>query len=648
MKAKTAQIISALMLATLLIGAAFQPASMKASIQTTGPKQATTRSGGPMDPQEMEMFLDDFITGQLAEDHIPGATVSVVKDGELFFSKGYGVADLATQRPVMADRTLFGIGSTSKLFTWTAVMQLWEQGKVDLNTDVNAYLKDFQIPATFEQPITLAHLLTHTAGFEETAERLFISDVETMTPLSDYVIRFVPERIYPPGEMVAYSNYGTALAGYIVEEVSGLPFEQYIEENIFTPLEMAHTTFRQPLPPTLAGDMAVGYRYMAGDYQPQTRWIQGFPAGSAWSTADDMAKFMIAHLQDGRLEDRRILQTATAQEMHSRQYAQDPRGSGMAYGFMDIQQNGQHTIGHAGGRMVYFTGFVLLPEYNVGLFVSYNGDRGEDAPVTFTQAFMDHYYSDSPVAVPQPKPGFANRAKRFIGIYRNSRHNESTFEKFVEAPNDISIKLAADDTLETNGSRWLETGDPLAFVKEDGREQLIFQEDSAGNITSFMFQTLPVFVYQKVSWFDSIVFTGIWGGVCLLFFLSTVLVWPLQSLFNLRKRKEAATDAVPFLAWTARWVAWGFSALNLAFTAIFASMVFSGTLVNQGSDAATGLFLIPPLAVLMAIGMVGFTVLAWTRHYWSLGGRVYFTLLALAAVVFIGWLNYFNLISLPL
>jgi len=647
MKTKFIQVISVLMVGTVLIGASSQPGFAAASAQTSVLEQVAAQPVGPTDPQELEAFLDDFITAQLEEDHIPGATISVVKDGELFFAKGYGLADMETQKPVIADQTLFGIGSASKLFTWTAVMQLWEQGKVDLNADINTYLKDFQIPATHAQPITLANLLTHTAGFEEIGERLFITDVEGMTPLSDYIIRYMPKRIYPPGEVAAYSNYGTALAGYIVEVVSGQSFEQYIEENIFIPLDMTHSTFREPLPPELAGDQAVGYQYMDGDYKPDTWWIQGFPAGSAWATANDMANFMIVHLQDGRYEDIRILHASTTQEMHRQHFLPDPRGSGMAYGFVELQINGQHIIWHAGGRVVFFTGFWLLPEHNDGLFVSYNGNNGENARETFIQAFMDHYYPSSPVSVPQPKPDFANRAERFVGIYQNSRHNESTYEKLASVVQDISIKLTTNNTLETGGSQWMETEEPLVFIREDGHEHLIFQEDEAGNITSFMFQNLPIHFYFKKSWFDTAPYTILWASVGQLFYLLTVVMWPLKYLLNLRRRKHAAGDAVPLPSRIARWLAWGLSALSLTFFVTFLIIFMSGVLTSEGRDAATSLFLIPPLTVVMAIGMVIFTGLAWARGYWSLSGRVYYTLLTLAAVSFLGWLNYFNLISLP-
>jgi len=637
MNTKIVQVISVLMLATILIGATSQPGFASASGPITASEQATTQPAGPTDPQEMEAFLDDFITAQLEEDHIPGAVVSVVKDGELFFSKGYGFADLETQRPVTADQTLFGIGSASKLFTWTAVMQLAEQGKVDLNADINTYLKDFQIPATYDQPITLAHLLTHTAGFEERNERMFIGDLNLMIPLSDYIVRYLPKRIYAPGEVVAYSNFGTSLAAYIVEEVSGLPFEQYSEENIFTPLEMTHTTLRQPLPPELVEDQALGYQYMDGDYKPLTWWIQSFPAGSAFATASDMAQFMIAHLQDGRYKDVRILQELTAQEMHRQHFSPDPRSNGLAYGFIELQINGQQIIWHAGGRQVFFTGLWLLPEQNVGLFISYNGNNGESARETFMQAFMDHYFPGAPALVPQPKPDFADRAKRFIGSYQNSRHNVSGVVQ------DVSINLTSDNTLATGGYEWVETDDPLVFIRMDGHEHLIFQEDDAGNITSFMFQNVPVHFYFKKSWFDTAAFTLLWGSISLLVFLLTVLIWPLKFLLSLRRRKQATDVAIPLLSRIARWLAWGSSALSIFFFVMVMIGMFSGALLSEGRESAAVLFLIPPLTLVMAIGMVFFAVLAWTRRYWSLSGRAYYTLLTLAAVSFLGWLNYFNL-----
>lgn len=289
----------------------------------------------------MEAFLDGLIGKQLDEYHIPGATVAVVKDGELFFAKGYGYADLEQNRPVVADQTLFRIGSTSKLFTWTAVMRLAEQGKLDLNADVNTYLKDFKIPATLRraqggaylQPITMLHLMSHTAGFEDNILGMMAPNAEAMIPLHDYLARYMPARVRPPGRLTAYSNYGAAVAGYIVEVISGMPIEQYVEDNIYKPLQMSRSTFRQPVPPDLASALAVAYGYDGSFYALPFEYINASPEGAMSTTATDIAKFMIAHLQDGRYSEARILQSTTAQRMHQRLFANDPRLSGITSGF---------------------------------------------------------------------------------------------------------------------------------------------------------------------------------------------------------------------------------------------------------------------------------------------------------------------------
>src|SRR5438132_3132782 len=207
---------------------------------------------------DFETFLDALIPSQLQNRNIAGAVVSVVKDGNVLFQKGYGYADVEAKRPVLPDQTLFRPGSISKLFTATAVMQLVEQGKLDLDRDVNEYL-DFAIPKIYPEPITLRRLLTHTAGFEETLKDLFVAHESDLKPLRTYLVNQMPARIFQPGKIPSYSNYGFTLAGYIVERVSGEKFERYIENHILKPLPMTNSTFDQPLPPQLASQMSRGY-----------------------------------------------------------------------------------------------------------------------------------------------------------------------------------------------------------------------------------------------------------------------------------------------------------------------------------------------------------------------------------------------------
>src|SRR5829696_5980646 len=211
---------------------------------------ASSQHQGPTDRAELEAFLDKELGREMEKHHIAGAAVSVVKDGELFFAKGYGYADLENKIPVDPERTVFRIGSVGKLFTWTAVMQLAEQGKLDLDADVNTYL-DFRIPDTYPQSITLKHLMTHTSGFEDRLRGSVVSDTDDLEPTREWLISNMPARVRPPGDIAGYSNYNAMLAGYIVARVSGEPYDQYIQEHILNPLGMVHTTAKPSMPPNI-------------------------------------------------------------------------------------------------------------------------------------------------------------------------------------------------------------------------------------------------------------------------------------------------------------------------------------------------------------------------------------------------------------
>ncbi len=374
-------------------------------------------SSGPTDPAELEAFLDSVIVPQLKGAHVAGVTLSVVREGKVFLTKGYGYADIAQSIPVHPETTLFQIGSTTKLFTWTAVMQLIERGKLDLDADVNTYL-DFKIPATYPQPITLKHLMSHTAGFEDISLGMFPARLDQIQPLGQYLAGHIPARVRPPGLISAYSNYGANLAGYIVERVSGMPYEEYVEKNLFQSLGMEHTTVRQPLPAHLAADMSLGYRYVNEFFQVQgVQWVSAQPAGASSATASDMAHFMIAHLQDGRYGNARILQEQTAQQMHRTLFRMDDRVNGFAYGFFERSTNGHRLIGHAGSTLIFNSDLILLPEQNLGLFVSYNTYGADTLVDQLILSFMNHYYPVGQEAPVLPADSAA-RAIAFTGSYR--------------------------------------------------------------------------------------------------------------------------------------------------------------------------------------------------------------------------------------
>src|SRR5438477_4598852 len=307
------------------------PAKVPAVAPQPSPAPALTR-------QDFEAFLDALIPSQLQNRDIAGAVVSVVKDGQVLFVKGYGYADVTAKKSVMADQTLFRPGSISKLFTATAVMQLVEHGKLDLDRDVNEYL-DFAIPKTYPEPVTLRRLLTHTAGFEDTLKNLFVAHESDMKALRTYLVNQTPQRIFPPGKIPSYSNYGFSVAGYIVERVSGEKFERYIDNHILKPLRMTNSTFDQPLPVTLA--QQISQSYLTAAKKPRDfEFVQASPAGALSTTAVDMTRFILAFLQDGAVDGVAILKPETVRQMETRQFELHPMLNGLDVTFLEYSMSG--------------------------------------------------------------------------------------------------------------------------------------------------------------------------------------------------------------------------------------------------------------------------------------------------------------------
>ena len=385
---------------------------------------------------DVDAWLDGYMPYALREGDIPGAVVVVVKDGQVLTARGFGFADLEKRTPVDPDRTLFRPGSVSKLVTWTAVMQMVEQHKLDLDHDVNAYL-DFKIPSRDGQPVTLRQLMTHTAGFEETAKSIIFYDSKYLLPLEVYLKRWIPERIFAPGTTPAYSNWGTALAAYMVQRASGEPFEDYVEQHIFKPLGMNTATFRQPLPADRVAQLAIGY---AKPGQPPLGFemLGPWPAGSLSVSGVDMARFMIAHLQDGELNGQRIFSAATAQMMHdSPPDAVNPMSlvpplNRMELGFFETNINGREVIGHLGDTEGFHTSLHLFMKDGVGFYVSFNGPgkAGAVQPLRnwMFMDFADRYFPDlSPADGHIDAKSTADHAMQMQGVWEVSRRSESNF-----------------------------------------------------------------------------------------------------------------------------------------------------------------------------------------------------------------------------
>jgi CubicO group peptidase (beta-lactamase class C family) len=641
----------------------------KATAGGNGPTRSSQQQG-PTDRAEMKAFMDKELGKEMEKHHIAGAAVSVVKDGKLFFTKGYGSADLKKGIPVDPERTNFRIGSVAKLYTWTAVMQLAEQGKLDLNADVNDYL-DFRVPDTYPQPITLKDLMTHTSGFEDLSYDRITKDPNDLEPPREWLISHMPARVHPPGDVAAYSDYGAALAGYIVARVSGEPYDQYIKEHILNPLGMVHTTARPSMPPDIRAHTSKGYVYKDGAFKefPDTsRMALAYadmgqpalvPAGDMQSSATDMARFMIAQLRDGRHGDAntagaRILKESTLRQMHSTLYSPDPRILGTAYGFFDFSDNGQRTIGHSGGSDPIFSQLLLLPEQNLGVFVAYNSQGGDDLTnqhLGFQRAFFDHYY---PAPAPKPiKPPahFADHAGRFVGTYRITGGKPGTSYTTLEKVgvllglSTVKISDPGDGTLLFTNPwgkwRFVETK-PLYFRQVDRPLHILFREDDQGHITRMFTDYTPMLAFEKLKWYETPAFNMALAAGSVLAFLSMIVVASIR--FIRSRRPSGYTKPAPRGARVAYGIVVGISVLNLLF--VVGSVVWGNPVPLFGVSTIYKIVLgVGVVSAALTVGALIYGVLAWKDGYWGIATRLHYTLVTVAAVAFVWFLNFWNLLG---
>ncbi len=626
----------------------------------------TAASANNMQDASLETFFDNTMNSKLEQYHIPNATVAVVKDGKVVYKKGFGRADIENNIPVDPDTTLFRIGSTSKLITWTAVMQMVEAGKLDLNTDINRYL-DFQISSRLEKPlqktnpapITMTHLMTHTPGFEDHPDMLFRLSQDDLLPLNEYIKNYQPARIYPAGEVAAYSNYGTALAGYIVERLSGQPFSDYVEKNIFTPLNMQNSTYRQPPALNSPAHVAKPYRFINGSYTPAGfEYIMLEPAGSMSSTASDMANFMIAHLSGGAYNGGQILKEETVREMHKQHFTYDPTLGGMTLGFMEGVFNDKAVIFHGGSTMLYNSSLYLIPEVNTGIFIAYSGGNHLLHSEVF-QDFMDFCYPVNAQTTGTPGAGSRERAEKYTGEYQMNRRSVTTDEKIAGILAGGIINVAASEDgylLVTNGgetNKFIETETGVYQNLREGRTQ-----DAFGRFHKIIFKTDPLgrtmlttdgpMTYSKAPFYSTVNFTALAALTIVLIVIGSLIYWIIIKILGLFKRKNNKASWVSSLA------SWVGILASITILYLFANLFSSGIdpvyLLPQEAYMTVEkppLFdFIPTLMWILTGLLVPFTVVAWLKGFWSRIARVQYSIFTLAVIGLMWMINYWNILNI--
>jgi CubicO group peptidase (beta-lactamase class C family) len=560
----------------------------------------------------------------------PGAVVVVVTRDATVFARGYGFSDIDAGKEFSADATLVRPGSISKLFTGIAVMQLVDLGRLDLDRDVNGYI-DFAIPTPEGGvAVTLRRLLTHRAGFEEHLKGLFSRSSEP-EPLGRWLRKNLPRRLFPNGDVEAYSNYGMALAGYIVERVSGEPYADYVQRHILDPLHMSHSTFRQPLPDDLAPLMAKGYRISDKPPLGFFETISAAPAGALAATAADMGRFIRALLNGGELDGVRILPKARLDEMMAPANATPAGYLGLV--FFGTKLAGHDSVGHEGGTMTFFSDLRIFPEQGIGVFVSRDGigaapDQIPNPARAIARRFLPKVTEEAAF------PADADVA----GIYHSSRREESSFIRFNDLMTQRLIRNDGAGNARSLSASWpfgegrlLKCIEP-GLYEGPGGGRIAFVHD-AGSQSYF---ASPALRLQRVPWFLDVrwIAPAVVASVAVI--VLTLLGWPVAALWR-RWRKQPGLERGgrrQYLA--ARLVLLVDAAVIIAIAALFI-MSADLTIFNDDLDPALlAIYAFAWLGVFGAIPALWAAVQFWRNGAGSRWLRVHHSLIA-GSSIFLAW-----------
>jgi CubicO group peptidase (beta-lactamase class C family) len=604
---------------------------------------------------DAEAWLDGYMPYALRSGDVAGAVVVLVKDNQVLLGKGYGYADVEKRIPVSSASTLFRWGSVSKLFTWTAVMQLVEQGKIDLDADVNQYI-DFKIPTREGKPITMRNIMTHTAGFEERLSGLIGVEGDAVVPLGDFLKRYVPERVYSPGETPAYSNYAVALAGYIVARVSETPFDDNMDEHLFSPLQMSHSTFRQPLPESLKPNISKGYQAASLPAKP-FEIVGPAPAGSLSSTGDDMAHFMIAHLQNGRYGSAQILRPDTAAQMHGSALTILPRVNRMLLGFYENNYNGHRVISHGGDTQWFHSELNLFIDDGVGLLVSMNS-TGKDGAAQGIRSTLFHEFADRYLPAPASNGNVnektaAEHAVMIAGRYIGSRRFDSSFMSLLNVISEAKVIDNGDGTIGVSSivspsgvpERWREI-EPFIWREENGKDLLAARVEG-GKVVRFSFDEVSPFqMYDRSALSKS----GGWWLPVLAASVSVLLLgslaWPAGALARRRFKASYALSGLNAKAHRAVRIASLAAALVfLGWAIVIIAMTTELDLISKMNGWIVLLRILSPIVFLgsAAVGFWNAGIVLRSSRAWFV--KLWAILLAASLLALLGSALTFHLIS---
>ena len=595
-----------------------------------------TSEGISIEAESMESFVDQYVADGMQAAHVPGFALVVVKDGRTLISKGYGYADLERQIP-MTPQTNLRAGSVSKPIVATAVMQLVEQGLVELDAPVSKYIPDLKLTDRFGQASTVAQLLTHQSGYTDAVMLSHVPTLEEWQPLGEYLHENLGPRDIQPGVM-AYSSWNTALLGYMIEKVTGLPYDQAIARSLFDPLGMSKTTFTQPLPDEIRANLAMGYFYQGGTYEiVPLDYVRLSPGIAMVTTAEDIGWFMQALLNGGQFNGSQVLQADTVGMLLRRQAAAHPYSRGKTYAFSENRFAGRQVLNHDGNGIGFGSRMILVPEQNLGIFISTNHRQIQFDADTPTPAFdfirdlattiLEREVPETPqnVSALTPLPDAAARAGRYAGHYQRAETPLKDFFKIRYLMDNVDVSDNGDGSITIGSKRYVEV-EPLVFQSQgDANFFVVFIENAGGEVEYLTFGGTGS--YKKADWYQTLNFSiGLVAGM-LLIFLSCVVSWPF-----LRQGS---------------WLAWAVSLLNLIFLVGFGIMVATADILLFFKMIPLPMRFLMALPWISAMGTLGLIVSQFrrsSRQGISRWGKIHTSLVTIASLAFIWFVAYWNLL----
>ena len=604
----------------------------------------------PIDETELETFIDDFFKENMDKYHVPGTAIAFVKDEEICLMKGYGYADVENKKRVDPEKTLFGIASVSKLLTATAVMQQYEEGNIDLNKDINKYVKDIKIQEGFKAPITVGSLLTHTSGFNQSSIGIGTRDPSAIKELGEYLKTAIPKRAYEPNRFFSYSNQGMSLAGHIVELVSRKSFEDYMDDKVFMPLSMENSTFKQPIGKNMEAYKAVGYGYWSQKksiFRTSPNYYQVSPAGACYTTVSDMAHFIIANLNEGSYNQTQLLKKNTMEEMHKQHFTHDSKMPGQAYGFWESFDHNQRALFHTGTSDGYASLLYIIPEQHIGFMLSYNLAT-DKLRSDFLQSFLDRFFPEAKKEAITPLKGYKERVNLFEGLYLNVEKPKFTLDKLEILMSDglVRAKAQKDGSLKLTGyygenmGSYIET-EPEVFKNIDSGGIITFKQSASKQSYNELYIKNNAFL--KVAWYENpTLFLGL-----AIFSLSIIIISPIVWIRGYIRKKEHGEKKIKS----------GQYGIHLGcFTTILIivfCMVTAMVTAKLGKYAF--MFGVPmsiKMILVIPILLCGTTLLlvvvsffSWKDKYWTLAYRSFFILFTIAMIMFLAFLKFWNMIG---